>query len=411
MARHNLSTVIGFEFTRTLRKPGFWIATLAVPVVIALIVMLSVVSNTSISGSADAQKNARVSFAYTDASGLIPPELASSFGGHRTDDAQAAIEQVKDGHLDAYFAYPAEPGKQPVTVTGNDRGIFDNGTYQAVAEQLLLTAAQQKIGSPGLAAAAGGQVQVDSTIYRNGEVSGGFTDLIAPLGLVVVFFLVIMLLSNQMLNSTLEEKENRVTEMILTTVNPSTLVMGKITAVFMVGVVQILVFLTPAVVGYLFFRDQLAIPNVDLSRLRLDPVTMVIGILLLLGGFVLFSGILVAIGTIMPTAKEAGVVFGPLMFSLFVPFYIVSLIVSEPGSLIVQVFTFFPLTAPVTAMLRNGLGTLDPVAGVIVIVEVFVLGALMLRLAVSLFRYGAIAYTDKLSPRAALKRLRRPAAP
>lgn len=409
MARHNLATVIGFEFTRTLRKPGFWIATLAVPVVIALIVMLSVVSNTSISGSADAQKNARVGFAYTDASGLIPPELAAAFGGHPADDAEAALEQVKDGHLDAYFAYPRDPGRQPVTVTGNDRGIFDNGTYQAVAEQLLLTAAQQKIGSPGLAAAAGGQVRIDSTIYRNGEVTGGFTDLIAPLGLVVVFFLVIMLLSNQMLNSTLEEKENRVTEMILTTVNPTTLVMGKITAVFMVGVVQILVFLTPAVVGYLFFRDQLAIPNLDLSRLRLDPVTMVIGILLLLGGFVLFSGILVAIGTIVPTAKEAGVVFGPLMFSLFVPFYIVSLIVSDPSSLIVQVFTFFPLTAPVTAMLRNGLGTLDPAAGVVVIVEVFLLGALMLRLAVSLFRYGAIAYTDKLSPRAVLRRGRRPA--
>ena len=407
MAHHNLSTVIGFEFGRTLRKPGFWIATLAVPVVIALIVMLSVISNTSISGSADAQKNAHISFAYTDSSGLIRPGLAASFGGHPADDPRAAIEQVKDGSLDAYFAYPADPDEQPVTVTGADRGIFDNGAYQAVAEQLLVTAAREKIGDPGLAAVAGGQVRVDSTIYRNGQVSGGFTDLIAPLGLVVIFFLVIMLLSNQMLNSTLEEKENRVTEMILTTVSPTTLVLGKITAVFMVGVVQVLVFLAPAVVGYLFFRDQLAIPHVDLSRLHLDPVTMVIGVLLLLGGFVLFSGILVAIGTIVPTAKEAGVVFGPLMFSLFIPFYIVSLIISDPSSLIVQVFTFFPLTAPVTAMLRNGLGTLDPAAGAVVIAEVFVLGALMLRLAVSLFRYGAIAYTDRLRPRAVLGRRRR----
>ena len=53
----------------------------------------------------------------------------------------------------------------------------------------------------------------------------------------MVFFLVIVMLSNQMLNSTLEEKENRVTEMILTTVNPTTLVLWKILAVFAVGAV------------------------------------------------------------------------------------------------------------------------------------------------------------------------------
>ena len=55
----------------------------------------------------------------------------------------------------------------------------------------------------------------------------------------VIFYVSIILLSNQMLNSTLEEKENRVTEMILTTLNPTTLIIGKIIALFMVGLVQI----------------------------------------------------------------------------------------------------------------------------------------------------------------------------
>ena len=133
---------------------------------------------------------------------------------------------------------------------------------------------------------------------------------------------------------------------------------------------------------------------------------MVVAVLLLIGGFVLFTGVLVAIGAIMPTAKDAGVIFGPLIFAMFIPFYAISLIISDPGALIVQVFTFFPLTAPVTAMLRNGFGTLDPLTAGIVITELFVLGALVLRVAVQLFRYGSIAYTDKLNPRAVLGRRR-----
>ncbi|MEX5303235.1 ABC transporter permease [Kocuria sabuli] len=409
MGRHNLSTVVGFEFTRTVRKRGFWVAILAVPVVIAIIFALSFVSGTSMSDSEDAQAETEIAFAYTDPSGMIPEELAAAYGGAEATDAQAAIERVRSGELEAYFAYPEDPAAQPIEVTGVDRGLFDNGTYEAVARSLLTTAAQQRIGDPGVSAAVAGEVSVEPRIYRNGELTGGFTDTIAPLALLGVFFLVIVMLSNQMLNSALEEKENRVTEMILTTVNPTTLVVGKILAVFAIGAVQILVLLAPVLIGYAFFRDRLAIPEVDLSALRLDPGTMVVQLLLLVGGFVLFTGVLVAIGAVMPTAKDAGVVFGPLIFAMFIPFYAISLIISDPGALIVQVFTWFPLTAPVTGMLRNAFGTLDPVTAGIIIVELFVLGVLVLKVAVQLFRYGSIAYTDKLNLRTVLGR-RRPAA-
>jgi len=213
----------------------------------------------------------------------------------------------------------------------------------------------------------------------------------------ILFYVAMILLSNQMLNSTLEEKENRVTEMILTTLNPTTLITGKIISLFAVGLVQMLVFLAPVAAGYLFFRDSLALPDMDLSILVFEPGPILVGALLLLGGFTLFTGVLVAIGAIMPTAKEAGTIFGPLMAAMFIPFYAYSLIISDPKSLIVQVFTYFPLTAPVTAMLRNGFGTLTGVEAGIVIAELFIVGILILRLAVHLFRYGSIEYGKKLS--------------
>jgi ABC-2 type transport system permease protein len=128
-----------------------------------------------------------------------------------------------------------------------------------------------------------------------------------------------------------------------------------------------------------------------------EPVPLIVAALLLLGGFTLFTGVPVAIGAIMPNAKEAGTIFGPLMAAMFIPFYTFSLIISDPKSLIVQVFTYFPLTAPVTAMLRNGFGTLSGVEATIVIAELFIVGLLILRLAVHLFRYGSIEYGKKLS--------------
>jgi len=257
-----------------------------------------------------------------------------------------------------------------------------------VAKQILIAAAQQKISSPQLTALARGNVTIKSQTYRDGKVSGGLNAVIPPLLFLLIFYVSIILLGNQMLSSTLEEKENRVTEMILTTLNPTTLIIGKVISLFMVGLMQMLIFALPVIIGYLFFRSNLSLPDLDLSHLSLEPGPMIVGALLLLGGFILFTGTLVAVGAVMPTVKEAGPIFASLMVLIFVPFYVVSLIVSDPHALIVQIFTYFPYSAPVTAMLRNGFGSLTPLESATVIAELFILGFIALRLAVHLFRYG-----------------------
>ena len=404
MAQHNLRTVVGFEVRRTLSKRRFWISTLIVPVAFAIVFALVALSNTSTDSSANAQKNAKFTFSYVDASGMVDPAIATKAGGTVTDDAAGAVAKVKSGDLDAFFSYPADPAKQAIRVYGQDEGLFANGKYSSVATQILQLSAQQKIGSAQLSSLAQGQVNVTSTTFKDGAISGGFNGLIPPLLFLVIFYVVILLLGNQMLTSTLEEKENRVTEMILTTLNPTTLIVGKIISLFIIGLVQMVVFALPVVIGFLFFRSSLNLPDFDLSSLIFDPEKMFVGVLLLLGGFTLFTGTLVAIGAIMPTAKEAGAFFGILMVLIFVPFYTVSLVVSDPGAPIVQFFTYFPFSAPVTALLRNAFGTLTLGEAAIVIVELFVLGAIVLRLAVRLFRYGSIEYSRKVDIRTALAR-------
>ena len=406
MARHNLGTVVSFEVVRTLTKRRFWITTLIVPIFLGIVIGLVVSANTTTASQADLQKNASFAFTYSDASGYVNTAVATSLGGRKVADQAQAIADVRSGKVGAYFSYPSDPVTEPTRVYGADQGVFENGKYAAVATQILITSVQSRIGDKALATLVQGTFAVTSTTYKSGRESGGINEIVPPLMFLAVFYVVIVLLGNQMVTSLLEEKENRTTEMILTTLDPTTLVIGKVVSLFVVGMVQMLVFAVPVIIGYLFFRSALSLPSLDLSHLVLNPGPMIVGVLLLVGGFTLFTTTLVAIGAIMPTAREAGQILAPLMILIFVPFYAASLIASDPHALIVQVFTYFPYTAPVTAMLRNGLGSLSPLEAALVIAELLVLGALMLRLAVRLFRYGSIEYSRRVPLKAAFARWR-----
>jgi ABC-2 type transport system permease protein len=404
VAKHNLRTVVGFEVHRTLTKRRFWILTLLVPIAIGIVIALVYASNSSTNNSITSQKNSKFSFVYTDTSGVVSDPLVRTFGGTRGTDVARSIADVKSGKIDAYFEYPDHPTTQTIKIFGVDKGVFENGKYGSVATLIIELSAQQKIGSAALAALGQGNVKTVTNTYKNGKESGGWNGVIPLMLFLLLFYVVIILLGNQMLSSTLEEKENRVTEMILTTVNATTLIIGKIISLFIVGFVQMFVFVLPVILGYIFFRPSLHWPSLDLSSLEFDPARMTIGALLLLGGFTLFTGTLVAIGATMPTAKEAGVFFGAMMALIFVPFYIITLIVSDPHALIVQIFTYFPFSAPITAMMRNAFGSLSLWEAGIVVIELFGFGIVVLRLAVRLFRYGSIEYTKKLSIRTVLFR-------
>lgn len=408
MKRHNLRTVVTFEVRRTLNKRRFWIATLIVPVVMIAVFGLIQASSQSTQNSLAAQKKVTFSFAYSDASGYVSRPLISKLGGVRVSTASKGIALVRSGRLDAYFEFPKNLLSQTVRVYAKDVGIFNNGRYSTIALDILQSSADASINSPTLARLSRGDVKTSVTTYSNGVPSPGVGGMIPPLIFLVIFYVIILLLGNQMLSSTLEEKENRVTEMILTTVDSTTLILGKVLSLFTIGLVQILIFLAPLGVGYAFMRSSLNLPNLHLSSLVFDPVRLSIGALLLLAGFSLFSVTLVAIGAIVPTAKEAGSFFGGMMALIFVPFYAVSLILSHPNSLISVVFTYFPYSAPVTGMLRNAFGSLSVVSSLALIVELLIFAAIVLRIAVQLFRYGSIEYSRKVQIRAALGLSRSP---
>jgi len=241
------------------------------------------------------------------------------------------------------------------------------------------------------------RVSFGTTTYKDGAKFDGFQHAIIPGIFLVLFYIVIAMFGNQMLVSTTEEKENRVTEMILTTIQARTLIIGKILSLVSLAMIQIIIILIPILLAYIFMHDQLSLPGFDLSSLPVDPVRIAIGAIIFSLSFLLFTGLLVAIGAVAPTAKEAGSFFGVVAVLIFGPLYAASLFISAPDSPIVRFLTLFPLTAPIPLLLRNAVGNLtltDVILGVIILA---ISATVVMVIAVRLFRYGVLEYSRRMS--------------
>jgi ABC-2 type transport system permease protein len=91
---------------------------------------------------------------------------------------------------------------------------------------------------------------------------------------------------------------------------------------------------------------------------------------------------------------------------MFLPLYVMPLVAGDPGSPLTQVLTYFPLTAPIAAQVRNATGTLSIPEAVAAVVILYATTAALLWVAVHLFGAGSISYNARLR----LSALRRPRA-
>lgn len=395
---HNLSTVMRFEIIRTLKKKSFWIMAFGFPVMFAAIFGIIFLSNVSTDEAANKLKEQKFSLKVTDDSGLLNPTLVKGFGATTTADKSAAIAAVRDGSLDAYIYYPRDIASNAIEVYGQDVGIFDNGRYDGVAKSLLSMSVEATVDS-NTKTIVKNTTKSKVTTYREGTEFDPARQMVLPGIFLVLFYILIAFFGNQMLTSTTEEKENRVIEMLLTTVQARTLIVGKIYSLIILAFIQGMIILVPAITGYLLFREKLRLPDFDLSSLPVDPLRIATAAAIFIASFLLFTGLMVAIGSAVPTAKEAGGFIGLIMMLIFGPLYAVSLFISTPESPFVRFMTLFPFTAPIPMLLRNAVGNLEPWETVVGIALLVGCATITMAIAVRIFRYGALEYSRKLSLR------------
>ena len=393
---HNLGTVFKFETIRVLKKPTFWLMALGFPLMFAALYGIVFWSQITTMQAAKELEKQEFSLAVTDDSKLVRPELLMAAKTKTVESKEAGINDVKNGKIDAYIYFPKDISKQKVEVYGKDVGLFQNGKYGAVAQSLLSQSVASSV-SQAQVAILQNKVQLSSTTYLDGKEHGGINEMIAPGLFLVIFFMLVTFFGNQMLTSSTEEKENRTVEMLLTMVKTDTLITGKILSLMVLALIQMSVIVLPVVAGYLAFGSKLQLPNMDLSLLVFDPVRIGLALVIFLASFMMFTGMLVTLGAMMPTAKEASQWFGLVIMLIFGPFYGITAFVSFPDSPFVKFLSLFPFTAPIPLLLRNAVGNLPAWEGLLGVALLIVAAVLVLWLAVRVFRYGAMSYDSKLS--------------
>ena len=379
-----LSTVVKFEFIRQVKKPSFWATVLLIPLMVVGIFMISMLS----SGSQTPTIDENTKIAITDEAGILPP--GSSYIA--TDSREHGIELIKDGTADLYFYIPADfESNKKVDFYHISEGLDIFNRDGEIIKIFLKNAVSSKFPDLDVVALTGDFAVVDNKLMKNGEPSNALGKAIVPIAILVMYFFFVTLFGGRLLMTVVEERENRISEMILTTVSPRHLIVGKILSMMLLGVIQILSLVLPVAVVIIIYRDNPMVADI-LGSIELNPVGIISNLALLLFSVFLATGFLTYIGAITPTAKDASQFIGPVIIGVVFPLYFMqSFLASEP-SLFVQFLTYFPLSAPTALMLRSAFGTLSPLELAIGLVEIAVLSAIVIRFTVATFQKNAINF-------------------
>jgi ABC-2 type transport system permease protein len=399
------STVIGFEVRRNLKKKTFWYTTLALPLIIIAVFAITRASSNHATSSTQQQTSSyskTAKLAVLDETGLINKQALINDHIVIEPTKQAGIDAVKAGKLTAFIYYPKNITKVAIQVYAQDQGITFTPPYNALASDLLNESAIASVSAVTHDSEAYQVLRntpsVTATTYKNGTKTNGLAGIVAPVIFFAIFLFFVAMVSYFALNATTEEKENRAAEILLTAIKSRGLIIGKIVSILLLGVVQVVIIVVPLLIGYALFHNHISLPGgVSLSHIPLNAKAITIGATVLLLGVVMFTGILVGFSSMFPSAQEAGRYLGIVILSAFIPLYAIGYIVSSPHALIVTVFTYFPLTAPSTVLLRNAVGTLSTGEALSAMVILFVVASLSILFAIRAFNYGAMAYTRRIN--------------
>jgi len=382
----NALKVAKFEIIRQLKKPAFWAATLLIPLMIGVIYFISFISSMSVDTEAHLDENTKI--AITDDASIFEPSAPYIING----DKEYGIEMVKNGEVDLYYYIPAdfaETKKAEFYHVSEGLDIFNMDGE--ILKILLSQNSASRVDALDVIALTGSYEIEDHKITTDGSDSNAIGKAIIPILIGATFFFFIALCGNRFLLTVVEEKENRISEMILTSISAKHLIVGKIIAMLVLGLVQIAAIIIP-VLFLVFAKRNDAIVAQILSMIEIDPLSIILNILLFSASAVLYAGVCVLVGSMVSTARDASSFISPAIIFMVFPLYFMQMFMTDPN-LIVQIFTYFPLSAPISLMLRNIFGTISTPEFCIGIVVVSVSAVVAIRLAVKTFQKNAINFS------------------
>lgn len=382
-------TILKHELRETLKKRSFIILTIALPLVV--IIGMGIYQAVSHLYHPSAQEtmlgyvdNAGLITGYTDQPGAkfiaFPNEAdakAALLEGDVTEYFVISKDYLSSGRVSRYTLSRDVQPSQTITTQLNDF-LISNLLSNNVSSQVT-----DRVKVPSL--------MVSTILDKNGEVAKAqdiVSSIVLPIIFAIIFMISIFFASGFLFQSVTEEKENRIIEILLSSVSSTQLLVGKILGLGIAGLIQILVWL----VTILIFSELAPSIIPSLSGLHISPIFLVWGLVYFLLGYLLFASLYATVGSIGSTAKEAQAWSMIFVLPAILPYYFSYFIISQPEGILSRVLTLFPLTSPMTAMMRIPSGIIS--AWEVVVSLVLLIGSIIFTmwLAGKIFRIFLLMY-------------------
>ncbi len=296
---------------------------------------------------------------------------------------------------------------------------FIEGLQEVIGKKLT-TSNLQKAGLDTLAIAnAQAKVDINLTKVSGEETVKGLNEIKVIIGgafgyLIMMF---IIIYGNMVMRSVIEEKTNRIIEIIISSVKPFQLMMGKIIGTSLAGVLQFLIW---AIVGSILFviassflGMQMSSPTAEMAAAsgsdfsataqlyiremsNLPVATLLISFLIyFMGGYFLYSSVYAAIGAAVDNETDSQQFLLPIIMPLILGVYIGFFsVLSEPHGTIATVFSMIPFTSPIVMLMRIPFGV--PWWQILISVTLlFATFFLVVWFAAKIYRVGILMYGKK----------------
>jgi ABC-2 type transport system permease protein len=227
--------------------------------------------------------------------------------------------------------------------------------------------------------------------------------------IVVILYMALMLYGQAVLRGVMEEKQTRVAEVVVSSVEAWKLLAGKVIGVGAVGLTQLAVWIASAIL-LLRYRGPI-LERLGGSATSFTPpdVTIGMGLVLLLffvAGYVFYSALFAAVGAMVSSEQEAQQALMPIILLLVSSFVFFQPILSKPTSGLAHTLSWLPFSAPIVMPLRMAV---IPVAGWEVAVSLISVAAgsyIAVWVAARIYRTGMLMYGKRPSMREVARWLR-----
>lgn len=230
-------------------------------------------------------------------------------------------------------------------VVTNLAGDLDEGTLL----RLQFPAAINEIELQPITTAANGEGDVSAT---DGTVRDEGADFLLAYGFAILFLFTVFTTNGYLMQSVIEEKENSLVEILLSSVRPVQLLTGKVLALGTLGLFQVAVWI--AAIVFLISTQGEALQQLlpVLSLIEIQPGTLLILATYFIGGYLMFAAAFGAVGAISNSLQEGPQLTVIFILPAMIPLWVLGSFLADPNGTLPVLMSIFPITSPLAMTMR-----------------------------------------------------------